>query len=232
MSFVRKETQSEFLLRMVKLYPKVFRTDNKVLYCVCCNTTVLGAKKFQIDQHLSGKKHKIFEEKQAKKSQSANVQTLVTNFQNTPGPKLSEFNIDLCQMLLETNTPLYRVNHPSFVSFIEKYTQHTVPTDTSLRQKYVPHLHEKMLNDLQLKADGKQIWVALDETTDVDQRMVANFVFGILGDENERGKSYLLNAQRLEKTNANTVATFFTDSLLLLWPNGKYSKYFRHYMFL
>lgn len=64
--------------------------------------------------------------------------------------------------------------------------------------------------------------MTLGETTDVEQRMIANFVFGILGDENERGKSYLLNLAQLEKSNANTIAAFSTDSLLLLWPKGKF----------
>ena len=34
---------------------------------------------------------------------------------------------------------------------------------------------------------------SVDETTDVEQRCIVNFVFGVLGEETEKGKCYLLN---------------------------------------
>ncbi|KAK3895823.1 hypothetical protein Pcinc_000438 [Petrolisthes cinctipes] len=68
------------------------------------------------------------------------------------------------------------------------------------------------------KACGKKIWVSLDETTDVEQRCIVNLVFGVLGDETERGKYYLVNVGVLSKVNHSTVAGFFNDSLQLLWP--------------
>lgn len=221
MSQRRKESHREFILRMVKQYPKEFRSDKSVLYCIICDCVVNAEKISQVTQHVGGKTHRELVERKKNKSASA-TQTLVTSYQNTPGPKLSEFNMDLCKMMLEANIPLNKVAHPSVVTFIEKHTKHSAPNQSTLRKNYVSHLHEGMLKELQSKADGKQIWVTLDETTDVEQRMVANFVFGILGDENERGKSYLLNVAQLEKTNANTIAAFFTDSLLVLWPKGKF----------
>lgn len=218
---VRRETQSEFILRMATTYPKIFRGDRSILYCLFCDCKVTAKKLFQVKQHLDSKKHKLAENRKKENSESAKNQTLLRDFQSKPGPKLSEFNMDLCQTLLEANIPLFKVNHPSLMKFIEKYTKHSAPDQSTLRHNYVSHLYNKMIEILRLKAAGKRIWISLDETTDVEQRMVANFVFGILDDENERGKSYLLNVAQLERVNANTIATFLTDSLLLLWPTGK-----------
>lgn len=130
---------------------------------------------------------------------------------------------------------MYKITRPSFIAFLEKYTKQRIPSDTTLRTDYLPVLYEETMEKLREKAKGKKIWITVDETTDVEQRMVANFVFGILGVESEYGKSYLLNSAELDKTNANTIAVFFTESLNLLWPGGvcfcTYSKSIRKLMF-
>lgn len=69
------------------------------------------------------------------------------------------------------------------------------------------------------KVDGKKLWVSIDETSDCEQRYVACFVFGILGEEEERTKCYLGNMAQLESVNHSTIAAFFNDSLTVLWPN-------------
>lgn len=218
-----KETQSQFILRMTEKFPKVFKADRSVLFCTLCNHMVQAKKVSQVAQHINCKGHKLAVDKKENSKHSVS-QSLIPDYQSKPGPKLSEFNMDLCKTLLEANIPLYKVNHPSVKNFIEKHTSSSAPDESTLRRKYVSALYGEMIEKLRSKAAGKYIWVSLDETTDVEQRMVANFVFGVLDedDENERGKSYLLNAIELKKVNANTVATFFTDSLLFLWPEGKF----------
>ena len=46
---------------------------------------------------------------------------------------------------------------------------------------------------------------------------IVNFDFGVLGEETEKGKCYLLNVGVLSKVNHSSVAGFFNDSLRLLW---------------
>ena len=70
------------------------------------------------------------------------------------------------------------------------------------------------MKDLRSKATGKKIWVSLDETTDVEQRYVVAFVFGILEEECEN--SYLANVDVLEKVTHSTVAAFFQKSVKLI----------------
>ena len=83
-------------------------------------------------------------------------------------------------------------------------------------------LYDDCMAKLRAKAKDKYIWVSLDETQDVEKRHVANFIFGILDNEQEVGKCYVLNVVELSVVNASAIAKFFTDSLLLLWPNGNF----------
>lgn len=87
-------------------------------------------------------------------------------------------------------------------------------------------LYEDKIKYLRAKACNKYIWTSLDETTDANQRYVANFAFGILDDsEEERNKCYLLNISELKEVNASTIAAFYADSLHILWPDGiQYAK--------
>lgn len=72
------------------------------------------------------------------------------------------------------------------------------------------------------KAADNFIWITLDETTDCEQGFVVNFVFGVLGVDEEKGCCYLFTMQELESVNSNTIATFFNDGLNLLWPDGMF----------
>lgn len=43
-----------------------------------------------------------------------------------------EFTKDLAHMLVATNIPLYKAEHPVFIRFIEKYTEKSVPVRSTL----------------------------------------------------------------------------------------------------
>ena len=87
----------------------------------------------------------------------------------------------------------------------------------TLRKYYVRSIYENTMKHLRGKANGQKLWVSIDESTDVEQRYVAYFVFGILGVEEERLKYYLSNVSVLSKVNHSTMAAFFNDSLQCLW---------------
>lgn len=48
-------------------------------------------------------------------------------------------------------------------------------------------------------AENNYIWVSIDESTDIDQRYIINFIFGELGVEEERDRSYLFTMAVLDK---------------------------------
>lgn len=216
-----KRSLSSTLNALVNEYND-FTTDGQVLFCKYCEVVVSASKKFQVQQHIQTAKHAM--KKYAKTS--AKQQTLLPTTLARPGPKHSQFNQDLCKAFVSADIPLNKLNNKELVSFLEKYTDQKVPNESTLRKNYVPDLYNETLDRLREKVGDNSIWVSLDETTDVDERCVANFVFGILGPEEERDKSmYLLNLKVLDKVNHSTVAAFFTDSLGILWVDGiKYDR--------
>lgn len=131
----------------------------------------------------------------------------------------NQFNSDLCKGLIAADIPLNKLSNEEFKEFLKKYTGKEIPDQTTLRKYYVSDLYKNIITRLQTMAAGKKLWVSLDETTDVDQRYVACFVFGIMGDKTERDKCYLANIAILDKVNHSTVSAFFMDSLKVLWPD-------------
>lgn len=95
--------------------------------------------------------------------------------------------------------------------FIAKHTKYAAPSESTIRNKCLPILHQECIDKMKKIAGNNYIWISVDETTDCEQRFVANFIFGVLGDEAERGKSYLFASEVLETTNHSTIATFVDD---------------------
>lgn len=217
-----KETPREFYARILQQYPNVFRSDNSILWCNYCNSALTATKTSHVKQHIGTDKHKnAVETRNRTTAPSTLRQSLMgEHLGNQP---INEFYMDTCKMFLESNIPLFKSRHPSLVSYIEKHTGKVMPSESVLRQKYVPILFNETMEKLRQKVKDNYIWASIDETTDAEQRMVVNFIFGIMNaDENspEHGRCYLLNMAVVDATNASTMAAFFNDSLLLLWPNG------------
>lgn len=222
------ETFREFCARIIRENPGTFRTDNSILFCSYCEHALPGASKTShVKQHINSEKHKkkVDERNNPSTSGSSARQTLLVEHQQPrPELKINELSMDLCKTFMEANIPLKKTSHPSVVKFHGKYTGKTMPSESTLRQKYVPILYDECMKNLRKKVQENYIWVSIDETTDVENRLVCNFIFGILcKDENnsEQGKCYLLNMDVVEIANTSSMAAFFNNSLLLLWPNSR-----------
>lgn len=206
-----KESVENFNKRMVKEHKVVLTCDEKVLFCKMCDTPLAAKQLFQVTQHLQTGKH-LASVKRKEKQCTTTSQALITTM---PDPNVSRnlhnFNMDIAKLCLEVNIPLHRVGHPTFKKFIETHTMYAAPSVTKLREKCVPKVYENCINKMKSIADDKFIWVAIDETTDCEERYVANFVFGLLGEEDEITKSYLFASKQLQVTNSNSIGTFFND---------------------
>ena len=140
------------------------------------------------------------------------------NQQQQPTRRVNTFNKDLCTALISSDIPINKLSTRTFSSFLEKYTGHKIPDQTTIRKYYVKGIYDATIDVIRKKADGKKIWISIDETTDVQRRYIACFIFGILGEEEERRKCYLANVAHLKSANHSTIAAFFNDSLKILWP--------------
>lgn len=216
-----KESVREFLKRMVVEYPKIFRVDDSVLFCTVCDVAVNADQLFLVKQHLKTSKHTKAAEKKNQEVRGTS-QSLLTAYQTeaASSSKLSDFNMKLTRMMLKANIPLHKVSNPAFCEFLEEFTKFSAPSETTLRANYLPVIYEKNLERMRSLAADNYIWVSIDETTDVEQRYIIHFVFGILGVEDEKDRCYLFSMAELDKVNNITVGNFFIDSLNSLWPTG------------
>lgn len=209
-----KETQSAFNQRMIKNNPGIFRCDSSVLFCLSCDSVVTASQVFQVKQHLQTAKHISSAERKSQGGSGSSQSLLTTLPQDIDASRNSSvFAMDLTKCFLEANIPLHKIAHPSVVKFLEKHTKYSTPSESTLRTKYLPTLYEECTDRLNKIAANNYVWISIDETTDCEQRYVANFVFGVLGVEYEQGRSYLFSSTVLQSANQSTIAAFFDELL-------------------
>jgi len=102
--------------------------------------------------------------------------------------------------------------------FLEKYTGQNIPDERTLRKNYIRDIYLEKLSSFRDEIQDGPIWVSIDETTDVERRYIWNVVIGKLCDEPTN--SILLNCEKFEKSNHQTIEKLFNDSMSLLWPSG------------
>lgn len=120
--------------------------------------------------------------------------------------------------MLLSNIPLNKLSN-EFKSFLEKYTNESIPSETTLRKGYVDDIYQETLLKIRNYVDKKKIWISVDETTDVTGRFVANVVIGKL-EIDRAGEIFLLHSEELEKTNHSTIFKLFDKAMGILWHEG------------
>ena len=100
-------------------------------------------RKSLVANHVQMAKHK----KQIEllnKGEASQQQLLSTTLKRPP------FVTDLARMLVATNIPLYKVEQPEFVKFMEKYCQKTLPARATLT-KCMEEESKEVLKKIKLK---------------------------------------------------------------------------------
>ncbi|KAJ4434724.1 hypothetical protein ANN_23292 [Periplaneta americana] len=148
-------------------------TDNKILFCNLCQCAVSSTQKFLVQQHITTSKHQANKQLNSKQRQLFLTQPTTSNVR-------SEFNIDLCRSLISADIPLYKLKNKVFREFLEKYTQHTIPDESTLRKTYAPSIYDETIQKIRDEIKDSSIWVSIDETPDKEGRLVGNVVIGLL----------------------------------------------------
>lgn len=190
-----------------------FTTDGKVVVCQVCNKKIGCSMKSQLDQHVSSAMHT-----KNKSLQSSKRQVLLTQMQQSLSGRNAFFQ-DLCRAMVAANIPWYKLQVPEFRSFLQKYCGQQIPDESTLRKNYLHFCYEDALSSVRNYIGNYHVWIAVDETTDVTGRYIANLVVGKL-DPDEPSKPFLICSKVLERTNHATVARFVNDGMKVLWPDG------------
>ncbi|KAJ4447782.1 hypothetical protein ANN_09790 [Periplaneta americana] len=100
----------------------------------------------------------------------------------------------------------------------EKYTQHTIPDESTLRKTYAPSIYDETIQKIRDEIKDSSIWVSIDETPDKEGRLVGNVVIGLLSEQ--YSERILLHCDVLEKCNNKTIVKLFNEAMGILWPKG------------
>lgn len=205
-----KPSQASRLRKFVVEYGEdVFSTDGEVLLCKLCCRTIAADGKDKVTQHVNTAKHQSNVKCQMKSKQP--ILTFDTS-------KKSTFSLELCRVFVEANIPIYKINHPSLRNFLQEYTHHTVPDESTLRKTYLKDCYEENITRIRSALKNERIWISIDETTDSKGRNIVNVIVGSLKKE-AATRSFLLHVDELQKTNHKTIAKTFDEAIKIIDPD-------------
>ena len=190
---------------------KFFSTDGEILFCKLCEVKVSAEKRFNVQQHCNTAKHS----RCVKRSAENDSRQRLLFEQTGPSSTVQSYFKDLCEMMVSCNIPLEKLKNPRFRQFLEKYTTHPVPDESTLRKHYLSVCYDEVLNKIRVSVADQKVWVSIDETTDVDGHYVANVVGGALKIDGP-GEIFLPTCEALERVNNSTIAILFDNSMKLL----------------
>jgi len=191
------------------------KTDGKILFCKICNKSVTADKIFTVKQHLQSTKHI-----QLKANRVTKKQTQQLIGESSALSIDDQFGEDLCSTFIAADIPLYKIRHDKIKSFLEKYTDHRVPSESNLRSIHVTNLYKASIEKVKHCIQNKYLWISIDETTDAVGRYIANVIIGILHSVERISKQkFLLNTASLDAVNHSSIARLFDDSIKILGEN-------------
>jgi hypothetical protein len=143
---------------------------------------------------------------------------LLENPETSTSSQTSQFYRDLCEMLISANVPLNKVSNKQFINCMGKYTNRSLPTESTLRKNYLSSFYEDAVRRVRNIIGDNKIWVSMDESTDVDSRCVANVIAGTLFADRP-GNIFLLHSEVLYKVSHTTISIIFDSAMKMLWKD-------------
>jgi hypothetical protein len=116
-------------------------------------------------------------------------------------------------VLISANILLNKVSNMQFINFMEKYTDRSIPTESTLQKNYLASCYEDALRRVRNIIGDNKIWISTDESTAIDSRYVANVIVGTLFADHP-GDIFLLQSEVLDKVNHTQP---FDSATKMLW---------------
>jgi hypothetical protein len=110
---------------------KYFTTDGIILFCKLCEVKVTAEKRFTVQQHRNAAKHN----RCVNRDFAAESRRRLLFEKSSILGSAYGFSKDLRKMMVSSNIPLHKVKAVSFRKFLEEYTTHPIPTESTLRKK-------------------------------------------------------------------------------------------------
>uniref|UniRef100_A0A0K2UXS2 Putative LOC100902024 [Metaseiulus occidentalis] n=1 Tax=Lepeophtheirus salmonis TaxID=72036 RepID=A0A0K2UXS2_LEPSM len=168
--------------------------ENKVMICRLCNFKSQDSRKFGVERHVKSIIHK------------KKLELLSKNEIKDPSFRDDyHFVTDMTKMIATCNIPLHIVSQPRFIEFMEQYTNKVFPSRYAVNRSLEAQSDE-VLTKIKEEIEGKDIFLALDETTDSQHRSMTAVLMGSL-DDHLIGHPYLINLEDVSKSDSNTAMT-------------------------
>ena len=111
------KTKSSKIKQLIEEYgSEYFRGNKETITCILCETEIQVHERRFIERHCNTIKHKKHINLLSNKDQPSELSSSSYQLSN------NEFFRDMCEMMINADIPLYKVNNPHFKTFIEKYT--------------------------------------------------------------------------------------------------------------
>lgn len=191
--------------------------DGGSIICRLCQEAISIDKNrvsSRVDQHLQSKEHEKNELKCPAKVQSTIRESLDKSVNISS--RQSIFSMELTKALVASDIPLNKLEDSAFRSFLEKWTKQDIPHRSTLSKGYIEPLYQSTLEKIRIVVGDDDIFLVVDETTDLCNRFVANVLVGVLN--GSPSKPMLLLTDFLPETNNMTINQLIIKSLNLLWP--------------
>lgn len=208
---------------------EILVSNGKLITCLLCRKDFICTKKNHVDSHCLSSKSllviyappsSIFETKarvvytyvifpsgvhksEVQKAKLSRLKQSTIPTTQHKADSSSTFNHDLCEAFLAANIPLFKVNHPVLKMFLETYTPHRVPDESTLRKNYVPVLCNETIEEIRTKVRDSFVYIIVDETTDTRGSYVVHLLLGILRAD-QAGDPYLIASKEIENANGAT----------------------------
>lgn len=132
-----------------------------------------------------------------------------------------QFSSDLCKAFIDVGIPLWKLENESLKKFVKKYTQKTIPNESTLRKYYVDMYYNDTIAKIKANTLNKKLWISVDETIDSLGRQMCNVFVGTLEPEHceQPSNMYLVTCEPLTATNSTTISQLVNSTLHLLWKD-------------
>ncbi len=124
----------------------------------------------------------------------------------------------MCDALLLANIPLDKLRNPFFRKFLEKWTRHTIPDPTTLRDGYIDPIFQAKMAKMREEVGDHPIALCVDETTNKSGECVVNAVVTPLL-RDRPGIPRLAHCDTVEQANSGAIVSFVHDALHIIWPD-------------
>lgn len=188
-------------------------SNERSVYCEPYNKSINCERKSQLVQHVNTASHKRYLKEAANDSANDTSQHPPTSSKN------NDSYAELTQGMVAVNMPWCALNNDVWRNFLTKYTDRTIPDESTLRKNYLNDFYDSSIQNIREDIANHCMWISMDEITNAVGQYIVNVIVDELC-EDQITKPHLSCSEKLEATNHAIISRLVNSALRILLPNG------------